>query len=234
MPGRIVALEGPSASGKSSVAARWAERTGGAVVEEAFRRLRPRPSLALGSPGNLLELELALLREEPRRLAVARRRAGSGRTVLLDTGVLGPLTYTAGLVADGLAPPALLDRLLAEARTLRDRGRWALPTGIVYLLTPSSVRRDRAGLDPRGHPAALRRRHERVGSWETRFYRRALAPMLGDRLRFVSGRGAPDRVADRVAATLELLPRSPAPEALSERVFRELERPGAPRPRGNS
>ncbi len=234
MPGRIVALEGPSASGKSSVAARWAERTGGTVVEEAFERLRPRPSLALGSPRNLLELELALLREEPRRLAVARLGSGRGRTVLLDTGVLGPLTYTAGLVADGRAPPSLLDRLLAEARRLRDRGRWALPTGIVYLLTPSSVRRARAGRDPRGHPSVLRRRHEQVGAWEIRFYRRALAPILGDRLRFVSGRGAPDHVAEHVVAAIDLLPRSLAPAALSERVLRELEAPGGPRPRGNS
>ena len=238
MRGRVVALEGPSAAGKTATAQRWAARGHGVAIAEAYARLRPRPSLALGSPAHLRALELALLREDARRLRAARRRAAAGSTVLLDTGALGPLTYTAGLVRLGAADPRLLDRLLREAAALRGRGGWSLPDAVVFLETPVAGRRRRAALDPAHHPAPLRSRHARVGAWEARFYRSTLAPLLGRRFLRVAGRGPPDEVAERVAAAIARGPASRTPPALELRVLAALARVGArarrPRPRGNS
>jgi len=89
-------------------------------------------------------------------------------------------------------------RLVEEARRLAEEGRWGLPDAFVYLRTAPAERRRRAARDPEGHPASLQRRHQTVGETEIEFYRTAVAPSFGARFRFVSGDGAPPRVAARV------------------------------------
>jgi hypothetical protein len=198
MRGRVVAVEGPSAAGKSRAVREVAPALGAAPLAEAYDRLTPRPPLRWDSPEALLRLERRLLAEEARRYREARELAVAGALVIADTGFLGPLTYTQALVAHGWAPARVLVRLVEDARTLASEGRWGLPDAWVYLRTSPAERQRRAALDPRGHPASLRRRHERVGASELRFYRERVAPAFGIRFRFVSGTGAPGEVAARV------------------------------------
>ena len=198
MRGAIVAVEGPSAAGKSRVVGTLAARPGAWPLAEAFDRLSPRPSLDFASPSELLDLELTLLTEESRRFRLAARAAARGTRVIADTGFLGPLSYTAGLVRLDLAPSAVLVALLTEARRLVRRGAWGLPDAVLYLEVAPAERERRARADPAGHPAGLYERHAAVAALERETYRRDLAPLLGDRLRFVRGEGTPDEVARRV------------------------------------
>lgn len=198
MRGRVVAIEGPSAAGKTWAVRDVAPGLGAAPLAEAYDRLRPRPPLAWRTPGELLRTERRLLTEEARRYQEARELAEVGGLVLADTGFLGPLTYAGAVVAHGLVPRSVVVRLVEEARGLAATGRWGLPDAFVYLRTPPAERRRRAARDPRGHPGSLQRRHQLVGEAELRFYRSAVAPRFGPRFRFVSGDGAPALVAGRV------------------------------------
>jgi hypothetical protein len=227
--GRVVAIEGPSAVGKTEAVGVLVADGRGVRIAEAVDRLRPRPDLDFRSDAELERLELRLLREDGRRFVEARRRAGAGATVLLDTGSLGPLTYTGGLVATGAAPPAVLARLLREARALLRDGRWGLPDGIVFLTAPDATLRARAATDPRGHPAGLHGRHTAIGRREAAFYRRELAPILGRRLKFVSGSGRPGAVARRIVSALRRFPPGRPPPRLAAEVLRRCER-AAPAP----
>jgi len=202
MPGRLVALEGPSAAGKSRTVATLARSLGLATIPEAYERLRPRPTLTWRTDAALFRLERRLLRQETRRFVEGRRLADRGATVLADTGFLGPITYTAGLVELGLASPAVLASLLRLGRELHAEGRWALPDAVVYLRTPLGERQRRAEGDPVGHPRSLRARHRQVAAAELRLYRTAIVPEFGPRFFFVTGSGPPDRVAERVARLL--------------------------------
>lgn len=224
MRGSIVAIEGPSAAGKSRLLAEIARRRPVRPLPEAFDRLRPRPSLRFGSPDALLRLELRLLAEEARRYRLARGWAEAGELVLLDSGTLGPLTYTVGLVRLGRAPASVLPPLFAAARRLARKGAWGLPDRIVYLEVPRSERARRARSDPVGHPKDLDRRHAEIGRVERRMYRRDLAPILADRLRFVSGNGAPEEVARRVERRLLEGPSSSPGASVGGRVLRALAR----------
>jgi thymidylate kinase len=196
--GSIVAIEGPSAAGKSEVVRAVAAHPGTWPLAEAFDRMEPPPSLDFGSPSELLDLELALLTEESRRYQLAAREASRGTRVIADTGFLGPITYTAGLVRLDLAPSAVLVALLSEARRLVRRGAWGLPDAVLYLEVPAAERQRRAKADPTGHPAGLYARHAAIGELERETYRRDLAPLLGERLRFVRAVGSFEEVAGRL------------------------------------
>jgi hypothetical protein len=209
----VIAVEGPSGAGKSEAVRRAAATLGAVVLPEAVERIRPSPSIDFRSTGELRRLERALLEEEGRRFRDARRRAGAGQRVIADTGFLGPISYTAGLVREGVAPRTLLDDLVARAARAALRDAWGLPDVVVALRTPAHLRRQRAAGDPVGHPAALRDRHERVGRFEARLLAAAVAPVLGPRFRTISGSGRPSVVAARlarVAARSTAPPRSPA------------------------
>ncbi len=194
----MIAVEGPSGAGKSEAVRRAAATLGAVALPEAVERLRPRPSIDFRSLTELRRLERRLLDEEGRRFRDARRLAGQGRVVLADTGFLGPISYTAGLVELGLAPRPLLDELIARAAESAVGGAWGLPDVVVVLRTPARLRQRRAASDPLGHPAALRARHERVGRREARRLRAALAPVLGREFRSISGTGRPEDVAARL------------------------------------
>jgi thymidylate kinase len=228
--GRLVALEGAPGSGKTTVGARVAARLGGVFLPEAWRRLRPRPSLAFRSPAALLRLETRLVAAEGRRYRSARALARRGHLVLADTGFFGPLAYTEGLVAEGLAPAAVLPPLRRTVAVAVARGGWVAPDITVYLATDAATRRRRVVGDPAGHPPALAHRHEAVGEWERRLYIDRLAPLLGPRFRSVSGRGSPGAVARRVAAAALAAPTAdPLPASVLVRAIADAA-PGPPTP----
>lgn len=197
-PGRIVALEGASGAGKSTTTAALARAAGWVPLAEAYDRLEPRPSLFVPTEAELLATERALLAEESRRWRQARSLAARGRTVLADTGFLGPLTYTRGLVALGAAPARALRTLVRETERLRRAGRWGVPDLVIYLVCPPGRRRARASRDPERHPPSLRGQHAAVGALEGRFYRTAVRRRLGPRYREVRS----DRPLARVLATI--------------------------------
>ncbi|MGC2360584.1 MAG: AAA family ATPase [Thermoplasmata archaeon] len=228
--GTLVAVEGASAAGKTTAVAAAAKATGWTVVSEAYRRLRPVPSLEFRSPTDLLRLERKLLDEDARRYSEARRRTESGATVLADTGFFGPLTYSWGLVAAGAASPPVLRSLVDRARTLADRGKWGLADLYIYLDAPPAVRAARARSDPLGHPPLLAARHEKVGVTERRFYLERFAPLLGRRFRRLSGADRAARVAERVVDTVGEAPGPAANQGSIEAVL-ALFTPGEPAPR---
>jgi hypothetical protein len=221
--GWLVAVEGPSAAGKSRAVATAARSLGLPSIPEAFDRLKPRPSLGWTGDAQGLRLERRLFAEDVRRFQEGRRQADAGATVLADTGFLGPLTYTFGLVRVGLAAPSVLTRLLRLARTFRPGEVWGLPDAILYIQTPDSERRRRAALDPIGHPSDLQARHQSVAREEQRFYRRHVAPEFGPRFRSVVGYGGVEGVAARIEGAL---PRTRAPHRRPslDRILDAMER----------
>jgi AAA domain-containing protein len=202
-PGRLVALEGVSAVGKSTVARALAERHGWVVVEEAYRRLRPRPSLRFADPADLELLERRLLSEERRRLRFAERLRARGANVLLDTGPLGPATYPSGIARLDPRYQTVAVRLTeAVGRSIRS-GRLGLPDRIVVLSADASTLTKRGAAAASTHPRRLLRRHLAVGSWEGRFYR-TLARLAPGAVVTVRATGTTADVADRVARRLRL------------------------------
>ncbi len=193
----VVALEGPSGAGKSRVAGALASRFGWAVVAEAVDRLDPAPSLAFRGDDELLGLERALLNEDARRFATARELA-LHKTVVVDTGFLGTLSYTAGLVAAGAARPTTLRRLVGRARTLARTGRLGVPDLSVYLSVAPSVIARRLRASPVRHPVELRGRHARVGRFEFDTVRPWLDRVLPARVVTLRATGTPAAIASRI------------------------------------
>ncbi len=233
--GRLIALEGPSAVGKTRVAEALAARLGGRLVPEAFRRLTPPPSLRLTGRGPLLRLERRLLAEEMRRYREAERGRRRGDTVVLDTGFLGPLTYAIGLTqmdprCDVTAP--LLRELARRSRA----GALRLPDLTVYLNAPRTELARRARSDPRGHPPALVRRHWAVARTEGTLWRALARRLPSGRVRFVRARGSPSRLAQRIASALARFPPPPPGPGELGPLLRALERsaPATVKSRGRS
>ncbi len=220
----LVALEGPWASGKSSVAAALARHLDAEVLPEAYDRLGRTPDLDVRSPGELAELERTLLDEESRRWLEAGQRRDSGRSVVLDTGLLGPLTYTFGLRELGLAPDDLPARLAAEADERLADGRFGLPDLTVFLDVDEATADWRASQDPRGHPPALGTRHRRVARVERQLYLHGFPRYLPGRFASADGEGAVDRVAGRILELLELArPATPAEPEEARRLLQLFE-----------
>ena len=126
-PGALVAVEGGSAAGKTTLVRVACHQFGWRPLAEAVDRLDPAPSLEFASSAELLRLEATLLAEEVHRYAEARRWCERGATVLADTGFFGPLTYTLGLVELRLAPRSIADDLARSVRALVSAGRLGIP-----------------------------------------------------------------------------------------------------------
>jgi len=225
MSGWLVAVEGPSAAGKSRAVATAGRSLGLPTLAEAYDRLRPRPSLDGRTDAQWLRLERRLLNEDARRYEEGRRLAEAGATVLADTGFLGPLTYSVGLVRLGLASGSLVTDLVRFGRELRDEGRWGLPDSVVYLRTTAAERRRRAALDPVSHPLALQARHQAVAAEELRLYRTVVVPEFGARFRFVLGIGGSEGIAARIVSALPQS-RGDVRRPSLERILRAIEREG--------
>jgi thymidylate kinase len=218
----LIALEGPSGAGKTTVARVAARRYDWDVLPEAYERLAPTVDLAYAGASELLRLERQLLAEEHRRYRRAGAARRNGRTVILDTGFFGPLTYTAGLVALRLAPRRTLDALLAAAGSAGRHRSLGLPDAVVYLELPEPQLRHRIARDPAGHPPDLAPRHLAVGRFEHALYRGPLAEVLEGRIAFVPASGAPDRVARRVAAAVRRLPIEGSRRGVRERLIERI------------
>lgn len=214
--GRLVALEGPSGIGKSTTARLLHERQGWGMLAEAFDRLQPPPSLEFGSVAELVAIEERLLDEECRRFREARGRCRRGEDVVADTGFLGPLTYTAGLVALGRSPPSALSTVRAAVEARLARGELGGPDGTIYLeLTPSELRR-RSSTDPHGLPEALAARHRAVARFERRSYFEALARRWPGRVVILPASADPPTLAQRAGAIAAGFPRrEPTREGLT-------------------
>jgi hypothetical protein len=201
--GRLIAVEGGSASGKSALVRAASHTLGWRPLPEAFDRLDPAPSLDFGSSAELLRLEATLLAEEVHRYAEARRLCGHGVTVLADTGFLGPLTYTLGLVEHRLAPRSIADDLARSARALVNAGQLGIPDLTVYLRTTAAERAHRARAGARSHPSELFRRHEAVGKVERRLFERDFMAAVPDRVRILRADASPSVLVRRLGGMVE-------------------------------
>jgi len=225
----VVAVEGASGAGKSTVVARAADRFGWVPLAEAYDRLDPRPRLDVRSDAALARLERTLLDEEARRFDVARALCAGGSTVIADTGFLGPLTYSAGLVALGGLRPARLADLLRRADRLRRDGRWGMADLVVVLSTSPRVRAARQRRDPIRHPPALAARHESVGRIEEAFYRARLGAERPGYVRSIAAGGSISRVIAAVGRAVGAARRSsdaPAATRAALRLLRAVAAPG--------
>ncbi len=209
--GRLIAVEGRSAAGKTTLV-RLASRTlGWMPLAEAYDRLDPPPPLEVGSPRELLLLEEQLLAEEVRRYAEARRACARGRTVLADTGFLGPVTYTRGLAALGRAPVSVVRATERKASGLFRQQVLGIPDLSVYLETTVRERTRRARGDWPHRPAGLVERHEAVGEIERPFFTRAFPMAMPDRFRTLRGRPPPASLVVSLRALVAAAHPTPAP-----------------------
>jgi hypothetical protein len=210
----LVAIEGRSAAGKTTLVRAAASKLGWEPLAEAFDRLDPAPSLEFGSPRELLRLEGTLLSEEARRFREARNLCAQGRTVLADTGFLGPLTYTLGIVTLGRAPESVARTIERSTWSLVRRGALGIPDLTVYLETTARERAGHARADAERHPAALAGRHEAVGAVEQRYFEELFPMALPDRFRSLRARSGPPGPAPTLRALVTEA--DPAPASRTE------------------
>lgn len=221
--GRIVALEGVSGVGKTTLMAGLSARVSAVALPEAFDRLGRSVPLEFTDERSLSRIERLLLEEEARRYALARRETARGFHVVADTGFLGPLTYTLGLGTDVPFAPRVATRLLARARQLGAGARWGIPdvTLVLDVSRRTAERRARGAPD---HDEPLRARHLEVGQRELNLWRTKLAPTVRGRVRWVSARGSKGTVVSRVAGEWKRLVQvGPASATEAKRLLRAYE-----------
>jgi hypothetical protein len=227
----LLAIEGPSGAGKTSVSRALGQRLGAPVLPEAFERLDPRPSLEFGTVAALRALEIQLLEAEIGRCVEANSLRAKGTPVVLDTGPWGPLTYSWGLREAVASQWDVVASIVAPARVHAGLDRFPLPELTVYLDVPESVAARRASDDPAGHPAALRERHRRVARFERLLYQRLFPEMLPGRFLSVAGEGSPVGIAADLADRLERIGPLPTSTAVeSDRLLDAFVGATAPSP----
>ena len=227
-PGRVIALEGGSASGKTSLVRVASRALGWTPLWEAFDRLDPAPSLEFASPSELLRIEGSLLAEETRRFREAMKAVRAGTTVLADTGFLGPVTYTWGLAQLGRVPRTAWSAVERSARSLLRRGALGLPELTVYLDTTARERTERAAADRGKHPAVLAPRHERVGAVERPLFRRWFPEQLPTRFAAIPGHATPQELVEPLRAIVARIRPRPATPADALSVLAVLDRVAVP------
>ncbi|MCI4322464.1 MAG: ATP-binding protein [Thermoplasmata archaeon] len=193
----LLAIEGVSGAGKSTLARELSTRTGWPLLEEAWWGQRPRRSLAIPTPARLRRLEADLLREESRRFARARRWQRSGRSVILDTGVLGPLTYVRGL-GEIWGPEWDVRGQLPRGRV----GSLGLADVHVFLKASPTLSTKRARISSTTHPEAWRERHAQIGRTERTFWLRTVPRLAPGRVWTVRAGPAPEVLATRLLRRL--------------------------------
>lgn len=205
--------------GKSTLTKLLGSAPGSTRLREAWERLDPQPSLELGTRRDLLSLERRLLEVEAERFTEARALAEEGKTVWLDTGTLGPITYCAGLAWLTGGELDLRNPLLRWAKSDLRAGRWGIPDLVVHLDLPLPEVLAR-GIRSGRHPPPLLARHLLVSRFETEFFRGRLARILPRRVLAVSARGNPEALARTVL--LRVSHRSRIPPAGDEEALAAL------------
>jgi len=221
--GRVIALEGGSAAGKTTLVRAAAQQLGGYPLAEAVDRLDPSPSLEFSSSRELLQLESLLLTEESRRYREARRAAQRGETVFADTGFLGPVTYTRGLVALGRAGAPVYRSVERIARDLVDRGALGIPDLTVYLATTPRERARRARADRPHHARPEFARHEAVGAVERTYFEELFPDALPGRFRSVRGGPGVPVLVRELREVVERSRTTPATRADGRALLRRLQ-----------
>jgi thymidylate kinase len=215
--GMVVAIEGLSGAGKSRLLRSARREAGVRVLDEAWVRLHPRPSLAFASALELARLELRLFREDLRRWSEAHRATSRGEIAVCDTDFLGPALYVGALSGFDPALSALAHSMIDRMEAALDADRWGPADHYVYLDTPASTARRRAGRAPRDHPLRWRERHARVGALERAFWLGSVPSLLPGRVHVLDGRARPTRIELQLRAVLH----RPRPRA-SPRAGRRL------------
>jgi thymidylate kinase len=219
----VVAVEGLSGAGKTTVVRALSKVPGIHVVAEAYDRFPRRPSLEFAHRDELLALESRLLAEDARRYVESRRPRRSPSTVVTDTDFLGTLTYGYGLATEIDARWDVLAPLVQTARSELEKGRWGLADRYIYLDVPPHQALARAARTPRTHPEEFRDRHDQVGRAEREFYLRRLPLLLKHRVEVVRGVGPVVEIADEIRERLHR-PAAPATSEEAEKVLAWFER----------
>jgi len=199
--GRLVALVGPSAVGKTTVGRAVAAAAGFVFLPEPAAAGDPLPSLEFGTPAQLAAIEARLMAVERRRSRAAERLRADGVDVLLDTAPVGPATYSLGVARLHPEYRPVAERIVAAVRHDLESGRISAPDRVLHLdASPATLRRRAAGV-PSTHPADLLARHWAVARYEREFWG-VLASERPDAVRMIS-LGAPmPSAARRVAKAL--------------------------------
>jgi thymidylate kinase len=222
----VVAIEGPSGAGKTTLVEALAAVKGYATIAEAFDRLPRRPSLRFRSVTELLALERLLLAEDVRRYGEAVRKRAGVDTVVVDTDFLGTVTYVLGLVRQVDARWNVVPPLLETIREALGARAWGIADRYLYLATPPRTALQRAAAAAASHPAELRDRHDRVGRWEREFFLRRLPLLLPGRVDVLAGgEPVPDLVREVHVRLGRAVPSATREDAL--RVVGWLERAAA-------
>ena len=199
----MVAVEGVSGAGKTTLVDALATGHGLPTVAEAFDRLAGRVPLTFTDRSELLAIERALLAEDLRRYQEAHRYRRGRAAIVVDTDFVGVLTYVLGLVRQVDPKWNVLPALTGHLRTAVMDGSWGVADRYLYLATPLRTALDRAAAAPGSHPAALRRRHARVGRWEREFFLRRLPLLLPGRVEVLAGEAPVHELLREVSARLK-------------------------------
>lgn len=209
-----MAVEGPSAVGKTTVTRLIADRTDWTVLGEASLRIDPRLNLRVASPSDLLRIERRLLIEERRRCRSADRLRAQGVDVLLDTAPFGPATYAMGMAQRKpvyiSAGGAIVDQVLRDLESQR----LTVPDRVVYLTAPEAILRRRAEASVVDHPLEFADRHREVARFERGFWEEVAERSHGSVV-LLHSKGPPSRDATVLLSRLA----KPAPR-LSARLLR--------------
>ena len=211
--GRLIALEGGSAAGKTTLVRAAARELGWYPIDEAVDRMDPAPALDVSSPHELVRLEATLLAEDARRYREARRAVTRGATVLADTGFLGPVTYTRGLVDTGRTSRSVYRSVERTARALLERGALGIPDLTIYLATTARERTRRAQKDRPHHARPEFERHEAVGAVERTHFESLFPSALPERFLRLRGRSGVGALVREVRVLAEKTPATPASRA---------------------
>jgi hypothetical protein len=202
-----IALEGPSGVGKTTLLRGLVRESGRGGLAEAYDSVGHPPSLEYRSPEELRGIELELVRLDLARFAEATRLRRSGELLYLDTGFLGPLTYSLGIAKTmGIRWDVSSDVIGIVSERL-SRGAWGIPDLTLYLDADPVVVASRASGSPETHPPRLAARHAVVGAWERRCWKETISAAAPDRVAVVPADGSIPAVVRRI---LETVRRSPA------------------------
>jgi hypothetical protein len=224
-----VAFEGPSGVGKTSLVRALEERTGRRSLPEAYDSAADAPSLEFGTRTELRKIERALVTLEIERFRSAARFRARGVPLLLDTGFVGPLTYSMGL-REVLGPDwDVVGEIAEEFERAASSASWGIPDLTVYLDAPAAVVSKRARGASSSHPARLTGRHARVASYERTYWLQRIDRAVPGRLVRVSARGEMATTVDRILPELRRAGSLPPPTAAEARaVLRGLNGPPVP------